>query len=114
MIRRDGTTFRIPFITTSQQFQQRFSIVNRGVATTYAISELHAQSGVTVATGVKATGALPQGQTVLMASDIVEITGGTRAAATLSVVADPSNIDASIDIINPETGAVDTVYLTVE
>ena len=49
-----------------------------------------------------------------MASDLVEITGGTRAAATLSVVADPSIIDASIDIIHPENGTVDTVHLTAE
>ena len=111
-IRRDGTTFRVPFVTTSPRFEQRFSIVNRGAATTYAVGELHAQSGVTAAAGDKATGALPRGQMVLMASDLVTITGGTRAAATLSVVSDPSNIDASIDIMHPETGTVATVHMT--
>ena len=67
--------------------------------------------GSTVAAGDKATGALPTGQTVLMASDIVTITGGTRGAASISIVADPSTIDGSIDIINPENGTVDTVHL---
>ena len=47
---------------------------------------------------------------MLTASDLVALTGGTRAAATLSVVADPSTIDAGIDIIHPETGTVDTVH----
>ena len=112
---RNGTTYRIPFITTSPRFTQRFSIVNRGAAAVaYSVGELHAQSGITVAAGAGASGDLPPGQTVLTASDLVEITGGTRAAATLSVVADPSTIDASIDIINPETGSVDTVHLTAE
>ena len=107
-IGRNGATMRIPFITTNHRFKQRISIVNRGAATTYSFGEFHTQDGVTAGAGSKATGTLPQGQTVLMARDVVEISGGTRAAATLSVVADPSNIDASVDIINPENGTVDT------
>ena len=51
---------------------------------------------------------------MLTASDLVETSGGTRAAATLSVVADPSTINAGIDIIHPETGTVDTVHLSPE
>ena len=113
--RRNGTIYRIPFLTTSPRFTQRLGIVNRGAsAVAYHVGELHAQSGVTVAAGARASGALPPGQTVLTASDLVTITGGTRAAATVSIVADPSTIDASIDIIHPENGTVDTVHLTAE
>ena len=110
--RRNGTIYRIPFLTTSPRFTQRLGIVNRGAAAAaYSVGELHAQSGVTAAAGARASGALPPGQTVLMASDIVTITGGTRGAASISIVADPSIIDASIDIIHPETGTIDTVHL---
>jgi hypothetical protein len=114
-IDRDGTTFRIPYLTTYSGYTQRIVIVNRGRATTYNFGEFESEAGVTVLDGPKASGELPMGTTVLFSTDVVEIIGGrTRAAGTLSIVADPSTIDAAIQQVTIMGGNVDTVYLTTE
>ena len=115
-IKRDGTTFRIPYITTADGYNQRFVIVNRGNATTYSFGEFEMEDGVMVADGMKVRGVLAEGTTVLRASEVVEITGlRDRAAGTISIVAHQSDIDAAVQQVN--TGgdrSVDTVYLTAE
>ena len=112
-IRRSGSTYRIPYLTTNARHNQRITIVNRGAASTYELGEL-----MTVGDSVSATdaamGDLPAGQTVLEVSDLIEVTGAARASGTLSMPADPTSLDVSIDIINRETGAADTVYLSSE
>ena len=115
-IGRNGTTYRIPFITTNSRFKQRFTFVNRGSTDAgYVVGEFHAKDGVTASAGAMASGTLAAGeQTVLMASDIVSISGGTRAAASVAIVGHKGDIDASVDIINPENGTVDTVHMTAE
>jgi hypothetical protein len=113
-IGRNGTTFRIPYITTDAGYNQRFVIVNRGAATTYSFGEFEVEEarGVMVAAGMDASGGLPQGTTVLRAEDVVDITGGSRVAGTLTIVADDSTIDAAVQQVNLENRTVDTVYLT--
>ena len=87
-IRRDGTNYSIPYLTTFSDYNQRFSIVNHGTAAVRYTFSFQSEEGVTTAPGTAASGDLPPGgQIVLKASDIVEITGGTRAAAVLSIVA---------------------------
>ena len=114
-IDRDGTTFRIPYLTTFSGYTQRIVIVNRSKATTYNFGEFEAEAGVTVLAGPKVSGELPMGTTVLFSTDVVDIIGGrTRAAGTLSIVADPSTIDAAIQQVTNDGGNVDTVYLTSE
>jgi hypothetical protein len=113
-IGRNGTTFRIPYITTDAGYNQRFVIVNRGAATTYSFGEFEVEEarGVMVAAGMMASGDLPEGTTVVTASNIVDITGGSRAAGTLTIVADESTIDAAVQQVNLGNRTVDTVYLT--
>ena len=113
-IGRNGTTFRIPYITTDAGYNQRFVIVNRGSATTYSFGEFEVEEarGVMVAAGMDASGGLPQGTTVLRAEDVVDITGGSRVAGTLTIVADKGTIDAAVQQVNLENRTVDTVYLT--
>ena len=113
-IGRDGTTFRIPYITRADGYNQRFVIVNRGDATTYSFGEFEMEDGVMVAAGMMASGDLPEGTMVLRASDIVDITGGGRASGTLSIVAPSSTIDAAVQQVNLDTRGVDTVYLVSE
>ena len=93
---------------------QRIVIVNRGRATTYNFGEFAHEADVMVMDGPKVSGDLPMGTTVLISTDVVEITGKTRASATLSIVADPSTIDAAIQQVTIMGGNVDTVYLTSE
>ena len=113
-IKRDGANFRIPYITTADGYIQQFVIVNRGYATTYRFGEFQTQDGVTVAAGMAASGDLPEGMTVLSASDVVTITDGFEAAGSLAIVADKSSIDAAVQQVNRRNRSVDTVYLTAE
>lgn len=109
-IGRTGAVFRIPLLTVNERHNQRISIVNRGDATTYTLSEL-STIGDSVSALDMATGDLPPGQTVLLVSDLIEIMGAQRASGTLHMPADPRTIDVSIDIVNRENGSIDTVYV---
>jgi hypothetical protein len=113
MIGRSGSTFRLPFLTVHERHNQRINIVNRGRATTYTLGEL-ATKGDSVSALDMASGDLPQGQTVLLVSDLIEVTGAMRAAGTLSMPADEDTLDVSIDIINRENGSSDTVYVDAD
>ena len=112
-IRRSGSTFRLPFLTVNERHNQRINIVNRGRATTYTLGEL-ATKGDSVIALEMASGDLPPGQTVLLVSDLIEVTGAMRAAGTLSMPTDKSSLDVSIDIINRENGSSDTVYVEAD
>ena len=110
-IRRDGTTYNIPYLTTFSEYNQRFSIVNYGSKAVAYSFKFHSEEGVTTADGMQAQGELPVGQTVLRTSDIVEITGGNRAAARLNIVAAAGSTSAAVQQVNLATRGVDTVYL---
>lgn len=111
MIDRDGASFRIPFLTTNTDlYKQLVIIVNHGSEADYSFGGFHAQAG-TASAGMMASGKLPTGQTVLRSTDIVTIDGGNRAAATLSVVTDQSNISVAVQQIRAGTGQADTVYV---
>ena len=112
-IGRSGSTFRLPFLTVHERHNQRINIVNRGRATTYTLGEL-ATKGDSVSALDMASGDLPQGQTVLLVMDLIEVTGAMRAAGTLSMPADEDTLDVSIDIINRENGSSDTVYVDAD
>ena len=109
-IEHDGTSYRLPYLTTFEGYNQRFSIVNRGAATTYAFTGLVSPEGA-VTPGPRSIGPLPTGQTVLRTEDVVSLTGTTRAAGNLTIVADPGTLSAAIQQVNTVTRTVDTVYL---
>ena len=109
-IGHDGTTYRLPYLTTFEEYNQRFSIVNRGAATTYAFTGLVSAEGA-VTPGPRSIGPLPTGQTILRTADVVSITGAARAAGNLTIVADPGTVSAAIQQVNLGTRTVDTVYL---
>ena len=111
-IERDGYERGVPYVTTDSGYNQRFIIVNRWQETEYMFHEIEGEGGdVQVMLGSAATGTLPTGTTVLRATDIVDITGGTRASATLTVVAPENKIDAAVQQVNLMNRTVDTVYL---
>ena len=111
MIGRDGASFRIPFLTTNTDlYKQLVIIVNHGAEAGYSFSGFQSQDGMASA-GPMASGDLPTGQTVLRSTDIVMVDGGNRAAATLSVVTDQSNISVAVQQIRAGTGQADTVYV---
>jgi hypothetical protein len=106
-IDRDGANFQLPYLTSLPKFAQRLVIVNRGAATTYEIRMADADSTLLD------SGDLPQGQTTLKIWEI--LTGEvSSAAATLTVVADDSMIDAALTLVQRDTQAIDTEHLMAE
>ena len=110
-IGRDGTSYNIPYLTTFSEYNQRFSIVNHGTKTVAYKFEFQSEEGVTTAPGAAASGELAPGQVVLKTTDIVEIMGGNRASAVLSIVAAMGTTSAAVQQVNLATRGVDTVYL---
>ena len=55
---------------------------------------------------------LPEGTSVMLTRDIVTLTGGTRTAASITVDAEPSMIDAATVTVNKMDGSTDTVTYT--
>ena len=112
MIGRDGTTYHIPYLTTFDGYNQRIAVVNRsGRTVAYVFTDFMAEDGNTVTGGEAHSGTFSPGQTVLRATDIVTIEGGARAAANLTIVADPSVISATTQTVNIVSQGTDTVYL---
>ena len=113
-IRRDGTTVHLPYVTTYEGYNQRITLSNRsGSRARYEFS-FRPEDTVDASPGSMATGMLAAGQTVILkAKDVVTLTGGFRTAATVSVVAQPTDIDISSTLVDLDTGvAALTVHLS--
>ncbi len=107
---RNGTTVHIPYMTTYEGYNQRLVLSNRGTTDAAYEIEFRPEEGV-MATGTDmAMGTLMAGATVTMkAADLVMLTGGSRTAATINLVAEPMNIDVTSVTVNMETRGTDTV-----
>ena len=113
-IMRDGTTVHIPYLTTFEGYNHRITLSNRsGTRAAYEFN-FRPEMGVMANPEMDATGWLAAGQTrVLRAQNVVTLIGGSRTAATVTVVAQPTDIDVSSTLINMNTGgAVITVHLS--
>ena len=112
MIERDGTTVRLPFLTTAPQFKQLIIITNRGGATDYYF-EFTPEDGVDATGTMMADDELESGTTIMKTTDVVNITVGDRTtgrtAGTLVVEAQRGMIDVATNQINTDTGNSDLV-----
>ena len=109
-IMRDGTTVRLPYLTTNDRFHQRIYIVNRGNDTKYVMT-FHGEGDEA---GMGAEGTLPGGGVTtilsLRDSDVVTIgPGRTATSGTIIIEAQPIMIDVATSQINRELGTSDTV-----
>lgn len=113
-IMRDGTTVHIPYLTTYEDYNQRITLSNRSATPAGYEFSFRPEMGVTYRPGVNATGMLAAGETrVLRAMDLVTLIGGNRTAATVTVVAQPTDIDISSTLVDLNTGvATVTVHLS--
>ena len=102
---RDGTTAHIPYLTTYDGYNHRITLSNRGgLAAAYEIT-FRPEDGVMAQALHGASGTLDAGETKMMlASEVVELTGGSRTAATVTVVAPKASIDVSTTLVNNSTG----------
>ena len=109
-IERNGTTVRLPYLTTYEGYNQRLIIVNRGsVAADYELT-FTTEDGTEAAPGHMAEGMVAAGKTlVIPVGDAVTMTGRSRTSATLAVVAPNHLVDVATTIVNIEDGSTDTV-----
>ena len=112
-IMRDGTTVRIPYLTTFPAYNQRIVIRNRGGAAMYQMA-FHTEDGATASPGADAEGMLPADSVTYLSmkhGDVVTLTDTFRVAATLTVVSESRLIDVTVSQTN-DNGGTDTVVLT--
>ena len=115
-IKRDGTTMRLPYLTTHEKFAQRLYIVNRGAATVY---EMDFQEGDTP--GAKANGMLEaNSRTIIVVGGtatedaLVTIGEGGSTSGSLIVEAEPHLIDVATVQVSRADGSTDTVVYTAQ
>lgn len=108
-INRDGTTVRIPFLSTFDGYNHRVVLSNRGTAAIEYTMNFTAESGVTATSGAMASGTLQPGVTTIPAADLVTLSGGGRTAATIEAVTTSGNLGVATVLINREDGSTDTV-----
>ena len=111
-IMHDGTTIRIPYVTTYEGYNQRIVITNHGLEADYQIM-FTSEDGVTATPGSDASGTLAADSTTILSlrkGDVVMIDGGTRTSAELVIDAKASNIEVAVTQVNIETGSTDTSY----
>ena len=111
-IKHNGTTIQVPYLTTFTDYSQRLVLVNRGGADAAYTVAFTPETGVTATAGTAATGTIAAGKTLIVpVKDIVTLTGATRTAATVNIVAVDTNIDAATTQVNLADKATDTVKL---
>ncbi|MDD9983455.1 MAG: hypothetical protein OXU81_19220 [Gammaproteobacteria bacterium] len=109
-IGRNGTTVQIPYLTTYEGYNQRIVLSNRGSAEAKYEISFRPEAGVTAMAKDAAMGMLMGNSTMTMkATDLVELSGGSRTAATIDLVAQPRHIDVTSVTVNMETRGTDTV-----
>ena len=109
----NGTTVQLPYLTTFEDYNQRIVMVNRAASdAAYSISSFQTENGVTATAGDKASGSIPAGGTlVIKVTDAVTLAGGTRAAATLNIVAPSAKISVATTQVNLDDASTDTISL---
>lgn len=109
----NGTTVQLPYLTTFEDYNQRIVMVNRAASdAAYNISSFQTEDGVTATAGDKASGSIPAGGTlVIKVTDAVTLAGGTRAAATLNIVAPSAKISVATTQVNLDDASTDTISL---
>ena len=114
-IQRDGTTVRLPYLTTSELYNQRLVVVNRGTGDAKYEMTFTEEVGVT-ATSMLADDAMLLGSStsVMKMTDLVMIDGGTRTAGTLIIESNPTMISVATTTVNLETRGTDTLTYMAE
>jgi hypothetical protein len=112
-IQHNGTTVQLPYLTTFSDYNQRIVMVNRGSADAdYSVSNFQTESDTTAVAGTAATGTIPAGgSAVVKVSDVVTLTGKTRTAATVNIVAATGNISVATTQVNLADSSTDTIVL---
>lgn len=113
-VRRDGTTVRLPYLSTNAKFNQRIRMVNRSATEARYEMEFHGDGDMA---GMDASGMLaPNSITVLSlrTDDVVMPGNGNSTSGTLIVEVQRGTVDVASVQVNRETGNTDTVVYMAE
>jgi hypothetical protein len=111
-IDRNGTVVEVPFLSTYAPYNNRVVMVNRSNASAAYNITFTEEAGNTATAGSAASGTLaPMETKIIKATDIVTLSGATRTAATITVVAPENEIDVATTILNNDTGSADVTVL---
>lgn len=109
MIRRDGTTVHIPFLSIAEKFNHRILLRNHSSQEVAYSITFDPEAGTTATAGPMASGTVGAKKLkILSAADVVELEGRSRTAATLMAPIAKEMLDVSTSLVNRNTGDVDT------
>ena len=113
MITRDGTTVRLPYLSTNDKFNQRIRIVNRGPEVKYSM-DFHGDDDMA---GGDAEGMLDANSITVLSlrtDDVVTPGSGSSTSGSLIIEAGSAMIDVATVQVNRETGNTDTVVYAAD
>ncbi len=111
-IAHNGTTVELPYLTTFEDYNQRLVIVNRGATDAGYTTTFTSEADATATAGTAASGTVAAGTTMsIKVSDMVTMTGKTRTAGTLVIVAPDANVSVATNQVNLSDGSTDTVVV---
>ena len=107
MITRDGTTVRLPYLSTNEKFNQRIRMVNRSSNEARYELDFHGNGDMD---GMDAIGTLAANAITVLSlrdNDVVTPGSGTATSATLIIEAQKGMVDVATVQTNRETGNTD-------
>jgi len=109
-VTRNGTSNQINYLTTFTGYNQKVILTNRSsISGTYTFT-FQTEADTTAVAGTAATGTLAANSvTVIKATDLVTLTGKSRASATFTAVLAGANVGVATTQVNLSDGATDTV-----
>ena len=111
-IKHDGTTVRIPFLSSFENYTQRLVIVNRNKADVGYTLRFHMEGSMGTVDPMEVEGVAMAGvTTVVKVADVVTFTNPTRGSGTLEIVSNPRMVDVATTMINKMDQSSDTVIL---
>ncbi|HIG43386.1 MAG TPA: hypothetical protein EYQ14_23040 [Gammaproteobacteria bacterium] len=111
-IAHNGTTVELPYLTTFEDYNQRLVIVNRGSTDAGYTTTFTSEADATATAGTAASGTVAAGTTMsIKVSDMVTMTGKTRTAGTLVIVAPDASVSVATNQVNLSDGSTDTVVV---
>ena len=110
-IAREDAVVHIPVVTTSSDYVQRITVLNRHRRTVGYVLTIHPEEGSTADPAVVRGRLGASGSTTLRMDAVTRLSGSGRASATLEINALPARIDVSMTIVNRYDQSTDTVVL---
>lgn len=108
----DTTSIEVPFVTTFSDYNQRIYIINTSSSEALYTVNFVSEDGITYTAGDAANGTAAADEvTLILASDLVDISGGSRIAAFIEIELADEDVAAATQIVNRSSGETDTIIL---